>query len=293
MTDRDWTLRYAPHLGVLTPDVPLFPHLAGSADPVAQVHFIADRGLHGIGDNFFKSRPVETQRAIAAAVERRGLSMGCIVNNSDTWQKPLLNSADPDARDFCAAELRETIEAAARIGASVLTTVVARARDQTRDAQMATLLTTLRHLAPIAERAGVVIGLEAVNRVDCPMLLLEDAEEACAIAERVGSPAVRVVFDFYHTIRAGHDPLASFDRCKHMAAAIQVADAPNRTEMGSGVADWPLILQAVHDSGHHGLIELEHMVTQADAKGEAAVLANLSLIDARILPRSRLKGACG
>jgi hydroxypyruvate isomerase len=80
-----WTMRYAPHLGLTSPDTPLFRHMVGSADPVEQIRFSADQGFAGIEDNFLKLRPAAEQERMGAALARAGLEMGCFVNNVESW----------------------------------------------------------------------------------------------------------------------------------------------------------------------------------------------------------------
>jgi hydroxypyruvate isomerase len=65
-----WTMRYAPHIGLTSPDTPLFRHMIGSADPVEQIRFIADQGFARVEDNFLKLRPAAEQERIGRALER-------------------------------------------------------------------------------------------------------------------------------------------------------------------------------------------------------------------------------
>ena len=46
-------MKFAPHIGLSSPDDFMFPVLAGS-DPIDQIKFIAERGFSGIEDNFLK-----------------------------------------------------------------------------------------------------------------------------------------------------------------------------------------------------------------------------------------------
>ena len=47
MSDKpSWKFRYAPHVGLAAPDIPLFLHSAGP-DPVAQIDYLASLGFAG------------------------------------------------------------------------------------------------------------------------------------------------------------------------------------------------------------------------------------------------------
>ena len=56
-------MKFAPHIGLSSPDDFMFPVSAGS-DPIDQIKFIADRGFAGIEDNFLKLRPVEVKKKL-------------------------------------------------------------------------------------------------------------------------------------------------------------------------------------------------------------------------------------
>src|SRR5215471_4816225 len=77
-----WTLRYAPHLGFRSLDMPLFLASVGSADPVAQIEFVASLGFAGVQDPWFATRPEAVQSKIASALSDFGLTSGCVVCGS-------------------------------------------------------------------------------------------------------------------------------------------------------------------------------------------------------------------
>ncbi|EQB00057.1 hydroxypyruvate isomerase [Sphingobium wenxiniae] len=272
-------MRYASNIGLNSLDTPLFRHLVGSVDPIEHIAFAQDNGFAGIEDNFLKVRPVEEQTRIGVELARRGLDMGCFVNNVTSWNLPLWVSRDPNDRAAMIAELEGSIEAARRVGGRLMTTLIGRRDGEAATYQRAALVENLKRAAPLAERAGVVICLEAVNTRDYPSQLLADVADAYAVAQAVGSPAVRMVFDIYHAQARGGDVINALTRCWDMVAAIQVADNPGRGEMGSGELNWANVLRHIRSLGYTGLIELEHDVSGEGAEGERIVLDRLAAID--------------
>src|SRR3546814_5076247 len=119
------------------------------------------------------------------------MEMGCFVNNVASWDKPLWASGDVSDQAALQAELQESIEVAERVNGRVVTTLIGRRDGIPASFQRATLVENLKRVAPLAERAGVVIGIEAVNNRDYPMLLIADVADAYAVAQAVASPAVR------------------------------------------------------------------------------------------------------
>lgn len=280
--DSLWKLRFAPNIGLNSLDSPLFRHSVGGTDPLEHIAFIRNRGFAGIEDNFLKLRPPAEQTKIGEALARSGLEMGCFVNNPKSWDKPLWSS--PRAADQAEArrELEDSIEAAKRTGGRVLTTLTGKDPKLPLALQRANLTENLKRLAPLAEKAGVEIALEACNSWDYPQLLLSDVRDAYAVVKAVDSPAVRLVFDIYHVQAMTGDIINNICACWDMITVIQVADNPGRTEMGTGEINWVAILRMLRDKSYTGLVELEHEVSGDGATGEDAMLERLTSINTAI-----------
>jgi hydroxypyruvate isomerase len=277
-----WKLRFAPNIGLNSLDTPLFRHCVGSLDPLEHVEFIADRGFAGVEDNFLKIRPPAEQARMGAALARRGLSMGCFVANPESWNKPLWVSREADARAKLADDLRTSIDAAQRAGGRVMTVITGADSKLPRSYQFAAMVDNLRLLAPAAEQAGVVMGLEACNSWEYPSLFLNDVRDAYAMAQAVDSPSVGIVFDIYHVQMMTGDVIRNLRHCWDRIATVQVADNPGRGEAGTGELNWVNIFRVLAQEGFTGLVELEHEVSAAGAAGERAVLDSLGAINAQI-----------
>src|SRR5688572_29490609 len=74
---RKFTMKYGPHFG-------MFRESAGKS-LVDQLKFAADHGFTGWEDNEMKSRPVEVQAEIAAAMQKLGIEMGVISALRGVW----------------------------------------------------------------------------------------------------------------------------------------------------------------------------------------------------------------
>jgi hydroxypyruvate isomerase len=277
-----WKLRFAPNIGLNSLDTPLFRHLVGERDPVAHIEFIADQGFAGIEDNFLKLREPAEQERMGAALSRRGVSMGCFVANPASWDKPLWVSRDTGARAQLEADLAASIEAARRTGGRVMTVLTGLDPRLPRDYQRVTMIDNLRRLAPIAERAGVVLGLEACNCWEYPQLFLNDVRDAYAIAAAVDSPAVGIVFDVYHVQLMTGDVIRNLQRTLSRIAAVQIADNPGRTEPGTGELNWVNILRVLQQSEYAGLVELEHEILHSGIEGERRALEGLRAINSMV-----------
>lgn len=277
-----WRMRFAPHLGLTSLDTPFFKHTVGSPDPVAHIEHIAALGFAGVEDNFLKLRPVAEQERIGRALARHGLEMGCFVNNVESWNRPLWGSDDPDATAALRAELESSIAAAARVGGRYLTTISGRDPRVPLPIQLTAMTENLKRLAPTAERAGVVLGIEPLAERAFPGMLVHHVLDGYAVVKAVDSPAVRLVFDAFHVQAADGDLIAMIDRTRDAIGIVQIADNPGRVEPGTGEMNYPNILRHLRATGYTGLVELEHAMSGPGRDGEDAALERLRAIDAAI-----------
>lgn len=281
-----WKMRYTGHLGLRAPDAPMFPHSARSADPVDQIDFLADIGFAGMQDNFLKLRPLDEQERIGRAIARRGLQMGTFNNNPLSWNRPLWSSTDQTSQAELLHDLEASIEAAARTGGRYLTCVTATDPDRAHEAQIAGMIDNLKRLAEPADKAGMILCVEAVADAWIPGLLVSTLADAVAIVQAVASPAVRLQFDVAHVEMSEGNALARLQHCWSDVALVQAADipadAPGRIDLGAGTLDWPGILRWISAQGYAGLIEIEHQPLEESAEGEQRLIDRLRAVDQAI-----------
>lgn len=115
-------------------------------------------------------------------------------------------------------------------------------------------------LAGLAQAAGVIYGIEPLSRAETPVLNTQ--AEAAAVIDRIGSPALRAVFDLSAAAQTeAEDPAAVLSR--HLAsghvAHVQLND---RNRRGPGQGDTPVapVLRALRDQGYAGWVALEPFV---------------------------------
>lgn len=138
-----------------------------------------------------------------------------------------------------------------------------------RPAQHRIFADALELLVPIAEALDVTILLESANtRYDHPGVLCSTTQDSVDVAELVGSPRVRLIYDLYQSIMEGEDPAVVLPRAIHLVDHIQIGDAPGRGEPGSGTIDWPGQLALFERLGYTGAIGLE-LTPTVTPSGEA------------------------
>ncbi len=186
------------------------------------------------------------------AMERTGLSVASVGMG-------FLNQA-PFARDPRGpAWLEQTIEAAADLEAGVILMAFfgdgdLRGEDgELREADVDTLVERLRDAAPMAEDAGVILGIE--NWLS--------AEQNLAILERVDSEAVQVYYDVGNSTVRGYDVTAEIRLLdERIAPSVHFKDGDNA--LGEGDVDVDGVAGAMRDIEYNGWVTLETAILDDD-----------------------------
>jgi sugar phosphate isomerase/epimerase len=112
----------------------------------------------------------------------------------------------------------------------------------------------LEQLAPHAESAGVTITVEPLNRYE--MHLINTLADGVAIAQRVGSPRVKVLADVFHMSIEEDNIAASIRAAGDWIGHVHFADN-QRSHPGTGSLDFAAVYAALRDIGYTGSTALE------------------------------------
>ena len=275
-----WQLRYAPHVGYLPPFQPLFSELAGGTHLEEQVRFIAGQGFSGVLHPWIASQPAESRREFARMLRDHDLAAGCVVYTGlEQIMRPLWTSdADADRTELLEM-ITKTADAAAEVGSSVMAVLVIGNADQPMDRQLSNVRENLALAGRIAASRQMVLGVEPMQAL--PGMLFPTASAAADLLREMDDPAVRLIFDTAHIAAMEGDVLSAQENLADVVCLYQLADAPDRTEPGSGTIDFPALLARLMSQKYDGLVELEHGWSTDGADAQREGLKNLSRIDAR------------
>ena len=196
---------------------------------------IADAGLQVVQFNFLDGDMPAGERGIASHPDRRA-----------DWRAGLLAALDI-AHQFRPRQMHSL--------AGVVVPGLPRGE------QLAVLVENLGWAVPHLERAGLALNLEPLNAGDNPGYLLQTAEEAVAVLQRVGSPRVRLQFDFYHIQRSQGDLIRRLRAAAPHISHTQMADNPGRHEPGTGEINYRSVLLALESLSYEGFVGLEFLPT--------------------------------
>ncbi|HEX3224078.1 MAG TPA: TIM barrel protein [Nocardioides sp.] len=130
---------------------------------------------------------------------------------------------------------------------------------------------TLRRVAALGEREGVIFCLENLNTaVDHPGTPFAKAADTAALVAAVGSPHLRMNLDLYHAQIGEGNLIDLVGTTHHLVGEVQVADVPGRCEPGTGEIAYPAVARALAGTGYDGVVALEAWaVGDSDAALEA------------------------
>jgi sugar phosphate isomerase/epimerase len=130
----------------------------------------------------------------------------------------------------------------------------------------------LRELAPAAEKAGVVLGLE--NTLS--------ARDNVRIMDRTKSPAVLTYYDVGNSSSFGYDVVKEI-RWLGRTRICEVHFKDNPHYLGEGKIDFKAVIDALTDVGFDGWAQLE---TESPMSVEADMRRNLKFIRSLIAARN-------
>ena len=160
-------------------------------------------------------------------------------------------------------EIRESAEAAKRLGAGVLIVLTGNEiAERPRAEQHANVVNALKAAAPIARDAGLTLALEPLNPlVDHVGYYLTSSKEGFEILEEVDSPNVGLLFDVYHQQVTEGNVTSNLTAGIERVAHVHVADVPGRHEPGTGELNYMNLLAAAEKAGYAGHVGLEFTPT--------------------------------
>lgn len=136
---------------------------------------------------------------------------------------------------------------------------------RSREGDKKALLASLDALDPIAEKYGVWVYLEPLNRYEDHML--NTLAQAQDIIDAGHYRRVKLTYDFYHMNIEEDNMVASLKKYKDSIGHIHIAEN-HRYQPGTGSIDWPLMMNALKEIHYEGPVINEGRV-RGDNQSEA------------------------
>jgi hydroxypyruvate isomerase len=166
--------------------------------------------------------------------------------------------ADPDGTNEFMKAATAQMQTARALGSPQINLKSGNRReDLPRSAQHAASIDNLKRAADLAAANGVQIVVEPIDPLENPLMYLTSVSEAFEIVRAVGSPDVRVLYDFYHEQRAYGNLIEKLEQNFDLIGLVHIADVPGRHEPGTGEIDYPNIYRKLAQLGYDKYICME------------------------------------
>ena len=269
----------APFNMKFSPEFGIFGDSAGK-DVVDQIKWGYDQGFRAWENTRLAGRPVEEQERISNIIQKLGMEFGQFVGTL-TFKDVTFAGRDASLREKVLKDVHASVEIAKRMDTKFVHNVLGVADPKLPwDFQMANAIELLKRIADIYLPHGIVMVMESMNhKINHPGMFLHTIPQAYALAKAVGSPSVKVLFDFYHVQIQEGNLLPTLDYAWDEIGYIQMGDTPGRNEPTSGEINFRNVLQHVHNKGYRGFVGLEHGTSRPGKEGELATLAAYREVD--------------
>jgi len=163
---------------------------------------------------------------------------------------------DPVLRGRAVCRLNDYVGQAASLGSLLVVGLMQGLRSEEPDPAIANdrLVEGLRRVARNAESRGVRLLIEPVNHLQAGFI--HSADEAAAVVERIGSPAVGYMLDTFHLNIEERSPLETIKthggRIRHFHLCETSAGL-----LGTGHLDVAAVLSALGDAGYAGFVSVK------------------------------------
>lgn len=169
-----------------------------------------------------------------------------------------LGFADPATGDAYIAELKKLIVAAKQVRCTRLILMSGEVLPAVGDeGQRAASVATLRRVAEVLESEGMEALLEPIDRLENPTYWMDGVEEAATITRAVGSPRIKVLYDFYHEQRTRGNVIAKLEKVIDQVTLVHIADVPKRSNPGTGEMNYTNIYRKLKELDYKGMIAME------------------------------------
>jgi 2-dehydrotetronate isomerase len=137
-----------------------------------------------------------------------------------------------------------------------------------RAAMRSVFIANLGWAAQQAAPAGVELLIEPINTRDMPGYFLNRQDDAHAIVDEIGSPALKVQMDLYHCqIVEGDVSMRLRKYLGKNVGHLQVASVPDRNEPDQGELDYDYLFGVIEELGYNGWIGCEYRPRAGTSEG--------------------------
>jgi hydroxypyruvate isomerase len=221
------------------------------------IEIVAEAGYQGVElvGEFQKWPPQEIQRVMA-----KMRSLGLVF---DMLSGVKAGFADPNGTADFLAQVTTQMNAAKQLESPQINLKSGNRIDSLPPtAQHAACVENLKRAADLAAANHIQIVIEPIDPLENPKMYMTSVSEGFDIVREVGSPQVRVLYDFYHEQRAHGNLIEKLEQNIDLVGLVHIADVPGRHEPGSGEIDYLNLYRKLAQLKYDKYITMEFYPTQ-------------------------------
>ncbi|SEC08989.1 TIM barrel protein [Terriglobus roseus] len=221
---------------------------------VQQLQLASDAGFTGVevGNEYEKWTPEEWKTNLAKQHE-----LGIAVDSAVPGRNAL---ADKSKRTPLHDDLLKAIPGAKQLGCKqFIYTAYTRVPEQTPEEQRAAIVDTLKYAADLLEKDDIEIVLEPIDLLEHKQEAVVSVGEAFEITRAVGSPRIKVLYDFYHEQRQAGNLIEKLTKNVDQVGLVHIADVPGRHQPGTGEVNYTNIYRELARLKYDRYICMEFM----------------------------------
>ena len=219
-----------------------------------QLDLAAAAGFDGVevGNEYEKWTSEEWKRNLA-----KKQALGIEVDSAVPGRNAL---ADHSKRTALRDDLMKAIPGAKELGCKqFIYTAYTRVPGQTPEQQRAAIVDTLKYAADLLEKDQIEIVLEPIDLLEHQQEAVTSVAEAFEITRAVGSPRVKVLYDFYHEQRQAGNLIEKLEKNIDQVGLVHIADVPGRHQPGTGEINYSNIYRKLAELHYDRYICMEFM----------------------------------
>jgi hydroxypyruvate isomerase len=229
--------------------------------PIERYAAAAQAGFAGVEVAFPYAHPAAE---VATRLRDNGLTLVQMIAPALEPGATTSQACWPDGQARFRAGFEKALDYAAQVGALMIHVVAGTPQPGvSHERSRGVFLENLAFAADAAAAREIGLILEPVCRARLPGFLYARIEEAAEIVRAVGRSNVKLCFDTYHVQEEEGALEAVLDQAFPLIGHIQVGDAPERHEPGTGVIDFPRFWTTLAEREWQGWIGCEYVPSAA------------------------------
>lgn len=223
----------------------------------AGMKWVKESGFDGVELIISDPNRIDIEK-VKHSIDEVGLEVSTISTGQAVGlEKIAMTSAAEYIREAARQRLMDDINFSEQLGKPNVTIGLIRGRggEMSLAEERELLIRELYVVGEYAEKKGIVLNLEPINRYE--VKLLNSSLSAYELLEGMGNPKnIGILYDTFHSNIEDDDMLATIRRIGNKISHVHLADS-NRQLPGEGHIDFKSILKTLTEIGYDGYVSLE------------------------------------